>query len=133
MQEILQLQILYNIVSIRSKGFKGFANKISPWVMTRTLVCGYQRFEDIAASSFKVEMTRISMQLLPLAAFTNYISCRLTNLQLSGICAYKIHQATPQRIYEQECPLQKILSKHILCRKRDQWDKYAALPHRVQQ
>jgi len=89
--------------------------------------------EDIAASSFKVEVTRVSMQLLPLVAFTNYISCRLTNLQRSGICAYKIHQATPQRTYGQECPLQNFLPNHILCRKRDQWGKYAALPHRVKQ
>jgi len=74
---------------------------------------GINVLEDIAASSFKVEVTRVSMQLLPLVAFTNYISCGLTKLQRSGICAYKIHQGTPRRIYGQECPLQKFLPNHI--------------------
>ena len=75
---------------------------------------GTNVLEDIAASSIKVEVTSVSMQLLPLVAFSNYISRRLTNLQRSGICAYKIHQAaTPQRIYGQECPLQKFLPNHI--------------------
>lgn len=98
---------------------------------------GTNVLEDIAACSIKVEVTSVSMQLLPLVAFSNYISRRLTNLQRSGICAYKIHQAaTPQRIYGQECPLQKFLPNHIFfffCRIRDQWGKHAALLHRVQQ
>jgi hypothetical protein len=94
---------------------------------------GTNVLEDIAASSLKAEVTGLSMQLLPLVASSNYISCRLTNLQRSGICTYKMHQATPQRIYGQECPLQKFLPNHIFLRKRDQWGKHAVLSHRVQQ
>ena len=79
---------------MRSKVFTWFANQIFPWVMTLWLVCT-SLLEDTAASNFKIEVTRVSTQLLPLEAFSNYITCRLTNLQRSGICTYKIRQETP--------------------------------------